>query len=174
MKRWLIIALTLVVTACGGGSSSGGAGGGNNPSAGTYVGNITLTASAPGVSPQTMTLPITIEIDGGGGVRVIDEEGFFSSGSLSGNSFSITDPDLSFIEGDAVCTGTQTFTGTVGEGAVAGNYSGNLSCSGSGGSIPITFNGTFSASPARTAMSVAPRGQPHRGLLTAARRQINR
>lgn len=159
MKTFLTLVLAVLVAACGGGGSSDGAGGGANPTtgpggggnpfAGRYVGTATLTARAQGMAPLTDTVPLTVEITSGGIVTFIDEGGVIGHGQLNGSAFDFTNLAADSFEG-ITCSGTQSFTGMISNATITGTVSGRYQCQRAGTSIPVSLDGTYSVSLARS------------------------
>lgn len=150
-----VMVVAALLTACGGGSSSGGGGSGNQ-FAGTYNGFATLTLSAPGVPPETISGTIRIVVDDRGNVTTDPGSSAPGAGRLNGNSFTATVPGAQLNEPGLTCTGSILVKGTLSGDNVTGTHSGNaLVCNG----IPIQVNGTYSATrPAAGAASRAPVG----------------
>ena len=136
------------LTACGGGGSSGsGGGGGTGPTTGTFTGTYSITISSGG-DQVANSGPITMVVNTDGSV-IRDPGGDGSSGTLSGNSFTI-DRSASVLlnEPGLSCVGTITQTGTVNPGTVTGNFSSsNLNCNG----VNFTVQGTFTTAFASAA-----------------------
>ena len=172
MNRIIAILLAIFMSACGGGGSSDGGGGGANPYTGTYIGTVTATFSAPGVPSMTESFAITVEINADGTVRIIDEEGTFSTGNMNGNSFSITD-FVTSTENDVSCSGTQTFSGTVEGATISGQITASFSCTkGSQGPVHISVSGTLSASKPPVTSVVVPVGNWQHGLTRTLREML--
>lgn len=151
----------LLLAACGGGSSSGGGGGasvadtggatGSNPGntssggtpsyAGSYGGFATSTMSAPGMSPQTVTGTILFVIDAQGNVTSDPGTDFSGTGTLNGNSFTVSIP-ASFANQPGVnCTGSVVLQGTISGNKINGTVSqSGFTCNG----VPFELTGTFS------------------------------
>ncbi len=153
--RMAVVMVALAMAACGGGSSSSG---GGIHFAGDYNGIATITLSAPGLPPETLSGPIRIVVDRRGNVTSDPGTSAPGAGKLNGNSFTATVPGERFNEPGFTCNGSILIKGTLSGDSVTGTISENaLTCNG----IPIQVNGTYSATRAVAgAVSRAPAGRP--------------
>ena len=168
MKQLIVSIFTLALTACGGGGSNSGGGGAPASFAGTYNGFATVTLSAPGISPETSTGTIQIVIDAQGNVTSDPATEFSGTGTLSGNTFTVTVPAAGFNQPGVTCTGMVMITGTVSGEAITGTLSANgFTCNG----VPFQVNGTYEAARVPAAVKAAqPTGV---SVMESLRRAIN-
>jgi len=138
IKSASILFITLLLTACGGGgSSSGGQPAPAVSNDGVYQGEWTATFSAPGIAPDTDTIPIEVTITGAN-ITITDSD-FVARGTLDANNgFNATTNGYSGTLDGITCTGAFTFAGVVNDGTVSGNSRARLDCS-TPGRRPITL-----------------------------------
>lgn len=149
MKKLIIVCLSVFLFACGGSDSSSGGGvensqpGMNLPAnfVGVYMGTITLTASAAGLS-ETDTFSITITVFANGTVRFDgdDPEETFTVGITDAGEFS---GNIDINEDE--CQGTVAVVGQVDGTNATGTVQGDGECEVSGLDIDVELSGTFTA-----------------------------
>lgn len=165
---WLVF-LIITLSACGGGTTGGG-GTQNSPHVGTYNGTVTLTATAPGVQPVSVSDAIAVFIRQDGTVLLGDSENIFATGTLDGNTFSVT-AAASVVSDDTSCSGNITITGTAANGTVTGTISSSgVTCRG----IPINITGSYSATRTSTTANVSSVLQEPSTSLSSALRRIRK
>lgn len=175
----------ILLSACGGGSSDSGGGSqpGNdttntgappsasgNPFAGTYNGLGTMTLSASGVPPQTISGSIQFVIDARGNVTSDPATSVSGTGKLKGNSFTVTVPGARLNQPGLSCGGALLINGRISGTTITGTFAaGNLSCNG----VAIQVTGSFSATrSAASSISRAPAGIPAMSALRKAARAV--
>ena len=156
--------LAVVLSSCGGGSSSSGGAGSKaaTPFSGQYAGVENLSVTGPGGTFPVGPLPLSIAIDGNGGVVVTDVDGIPFVGKLGDpvngllpNQFiatayvSLPNPPGVFCFPD-----TFGYIGNVVGNNITGNASGSFLCMGNGLTATLVVGGPFNAT--RIAGGAAP------------------
>ena len=93
-----------------------------NPFAGTYDGLATITLSARGVPPETISGTIQFVIDARGNVTSDPASSASGSGRLKGNSFTVTVPGARFNQPGLRCSGALLMNGTVSGNTITGTF----------------------------------------------------
>ena len=134
-------------------SSSGVGNKAATPFAGQYAGFENLSLSGPGGTYPIGILPISIAIDGNGGVVVTDSDGVSYIGQLGAVANGL--PPNQFIATAFVSISTPPnisclpdtfgYVGSVVGDNITGNASGTFTCTGSGITARLTVGGPFNA-----------------------------
>jgi hypothetical protein len=152
MRLFIPGLIVLTMAACGGGSSSDGSGGGSADA--VYTGTSNVVLSAPGVTPQTFPIGITITVSGGK-VNISDATGVGGTAPLSADGINYTVP-VKFttnVSGTA-CTFTIVHTGKLSGKTTSGTISGNSPCTNAGVRFTVTTTGSFSATQSGAAKTI--------------------
>ncbi|MDC0947883.1 hypothetical protein OAS86_00850 [Gammaproteobacteria bacterium] len=149
--RGVVLAVPLtILAACGLDSDTSAGGTSENAAdttdiAGTYVGQISATASAPGVDyERTETSPTTIVISNDGRV-VISAFDRTEEAQLDSNTLSGTVPIDETRDG-ITCVGSAFYSLLIKDGSIAGSVNGEGNCRDSTRTSPATVAGTLTAS----------------------------
>jgi hypothetical protein len=147
--RWLLPLAAALLAGCSGGGGGTSSGGGGDATTGTFTGTFAVTLTTA-TNTVTDGGPITMVVTADGTV-IRDPATDGSSGTLNGDTFTITDDAASFVNDPSLnCTGTIVQTGTVAPGTVSGTFSATgLVCNG----VAFTLNGTFTTSFSSAATS---------------------
>jgi len=164
LRRLAVVALTVSLVACGGGSSSGG---GGATLAGTYNGMATVTLSSPGLPTQTVSGTIQFVVDAQGKVTSDPGTSAPGTGTLNGNSFTVTVPAAAFNQPGMTCAGSLRLSGTIANNTMTGTFAQNgFSCNG----VAINVTGSFTATRLVAASVVLPVGT---NLMDSLRDAVN-
>ncbi|MDB4511898.1 hypothetical protein N9060_00405 [Arenicella sp.] len=149
IKNALLVTALLFLASCGGDSDSGGQGDGTGPDnmtaasfVGVYMGNLTVTAEAIGIT-ETDTFPITITVTEDGLIRFDgDDPGETSSTTLANDGTFVGNLPINEPE----CSGNVVYTGSIVNTIASGDLDGSGSCDIGLTTVDVTLEGTFSAS----------------------------
>ncbi|HSE95543.1 MAG TPA: hypothetical protein VLD61_06595 [Methylomirabilota bacterium] len=153
--------ILLVIANCNGGGGGGGSTGATGLE-GTYRGMGNVTVSGPGIS-----IPVsgTVEFVVSDSTVTWTDGGTIASGTLDGNTFSISVPGSEFNSAGVSCTGSVIVNGTIDGPTMSGNFTnGGLRCN----NVPVSVTGTFTA----TIQTQVLRGRPGGGMLEALRNAL--